>query len=121
MTSTAPASRVATGRKFRRRPAAAFWALLGLVGLLAAANLVMGAVAVSPSEVAAVFARKLGFTLGDEPSFQATAVVWNIRVPRTVTGLVVGAGLGAAGAALQGLFRNPLADGQLLGLAPGAS
>ena len=121
MTATASTGRVATGSRSRRRPVVAFWSLAGLVLVLAGANLAMGAVAVAPSDVVGVLARKAGVALGDEPGFQATAVIWNIRIPRTVTGLVVGAGLGAAGAALQGLFRNPLADGQLLGLAPGAS
>lgn len=46
----------------------------------------------------------------------ATAVVWEIRFPRALTAWLVGAALGLAGAALQGLLRNPLADSGLLGL-----
>ena len=49
------------------------------------------------------------------------AIVWNLRLPRVLTGVVVGASLGASGAAMQGLFRNPLADPYLLGIASGAS
>lgn len=49
------------------------------------------------------------------------AVVWSLRVPRVLTGVVVGAALGASGSAMQGLFRNPLADPYLLGVASGAS
>jgi iron complex transport system permease protein len=48
-------------------------------------------------------------------------VVWNLRVPRVLTGVLVGAALGASGAGMQGLFRNPLADPYLLGVASGAS
>jgi iron complex transport system permease protein len=48
-------------------------------------------------------------------------VIWEIRVPRALTALLVGAGLGAAGACLQGLFRNPLADPGLIGVSSGGA
>ncbi len=81
----------------------------------------MGAVTITPGEVVRVLSRHLGLPLGPEPSFQADAVLWNIRFPRIVLGLVVGGGLGVTGAALQGVFRNPLADPHLLAVGPGAS
>jgi iron complex transport system permease protein len=43
-------------------------------------------------------------------------IVWEIRFPRALTAWIVGAALGVAGAALQGLLRNPLADAGVLGL-----
>lgn len=46
----------------------------------------------------------------------AQVIVWEIRLPRALTGWLVGAALGLAGAALQGLLRNPLADAGVLGL-----
>lgn len=46
----------------------------------------------------------------------ARTIVWEIRFPRTLTAWLVGAALGLAGAALQGLLRNPLADSGVLGL-----
>ncbi|MDX1385204.1 MAG: iron ABC transporter permease [Thermoanaerobaculia bacterium] len=96
--------------------------VLGASVLAAAAlSLAMGAVSIAPGEVIEVISRRLGVAIGDEPSFRADAVLWNIRLPRILLALVVGAGLGLAGAALQGLFRNPLADPQLLGIGPGAS
>jgi iron complex transport system permease protein len=49
------------------------------------------------------------------------AIVWTVRVPRALMAAVVGACLGSSGAALQGLFVNPLADPYLLGVASGAS
>ncbi len=49
-----------------------------------------------------------------------SAIVWHARLPRTLTSLLVGAGLGASGAALQGLFRNPLAGPQTVGVLSGA-
>ncbi|MEM9744163.1 MAG: iron ABC transporter permease [Pseudomonadota bacterium] len=48
-------------------------------------------------------------------------VVWSIRLPRALTAFVVGAALGASGAALQGLLRNPLADPGVLGVSATAS
>jgi len=48
-------------------------------------------------------------------------ILWELRAPRTLLALAVGAGLGASGAALQGLLRNRLADPGLLGVTGGAS
>lgn len=48
------------------------------------------------------------------------AIVWEIRLPRVILGGIVGAMLAAGGASYQGVFRNPLADPYLLGVAAGA-
>ena len=48
------------------------------------------------------------------------AIIWDLRAPRVVLGLLVGALLAGSGAAYQGVFRNPLADPYLLGIAAGA-
>ena len=55
------------------------------------------------------------------PSGAGLAIVWDIRLPRTLGAWLAGALLGLAGAVAQGLFRNPLADPYLLGSASGAS
>ena len=47
-------------------------------------------------------------------------ILWELRAPRVALGLLVGAMLASAGAAYQGVFRNPLADPYLLGAAAGA-
>ena len=49
-----------------------------------------------------------------------TAIVWQIRLPRVMLGALVGSMLAGGGAAYQGVFRNPLADPYLLGVAAGA-
>lgn len=51
----------------------------------------------------------------------AAVILAELRVPRGLLALVVGAGLGGAGAAMQGYLRNPLADPGLFGIAPGAA
>ncbi|GHF71804.1 iron complex transport system permease protein [Amycolatopsis bartoniae] len=51
----------------------------------------------------------------------ASFVVWDLRIPRTLIGVAVGASLGVAGAVMQALTRNPLADPGLLGVNAGAS
>ncbi len=48
-------------------------------------------------------------------------VLWQIRLPRSLLAIIVGAGLGASGAALQGLLRNPLADPGVVGISSTAS
>ena len=51
----------------------------------------------------------------------AAAILAQLRLPRAVLALTIGAGLGASGAAMQGYLRNPLADPGLFGIAPGAA
>ena len=51
----------------------------------------------------------------------ASVILAELRLPRGLLALVIGAGLGAAGAAMQGYLRNPLADPGLFGIAPGAA
>lgn len=57
------------------------------------------------------------------PSWSETEaqVIWTVRGPRILLAAIVGAGLALAGAALQGVFRNPLADPQILGVSSGAA
>lgn len=52
---------------------------------------------------------------------QTHAIVWNIRMPRIVTGIVVGAALALAGCVMQNVLRNPLASSSTLGVSQGAS
>lgn len=60
--------------------------------------------------------------IGGESSLSATqqSILFEIRLPRLVLGMLVGASLGMAGASYQGVFRNPLADPYLLGVSAGA-
>ncbi|MCA0043966.1 FecCD family ABC transporter permease [Celeribacter litoreus] len=55
-----------------------------------------------------------------EASLRDLTIVWDIRMPRVLTAALVGASLAVAGAVMQGLFRNPLADPGLVGVSAGA-
>lgn len=104
-----------------RRPGNWIWpAAAGLLLALVAANLVFGAVRVPPGDVLRILGDHLG--LGDSgASLRDDAVVWSIRLPRTLLAALTGAALAVAGAALQGALRNPLADPQLIGVSGGAA
>jgi len=56
-----------------------------------------------------------------DPASTEHRIIWDLRLPRTLIGLVVGAALGLAGAVLQGATRNPLADPSILGIHAGAA
>ncbi|MGW2143483.1 FecCD family ABC transporter permease [Nonomuraea bangladeshensis] len=99
---------------------------LALVALLTAALAVsvvaatgFGAVGVPAGEVAGILAHHL--TGGGDSTSTADLIVWRIRFPRVLLSAVAGAGLALAGAVVQGVVRNPVADPYLLGLSHGAS
>ncbi|MFZ2470121.1 MAG: iron ABC transporter permease, partial [Parvibaculum sedimenti] len=108
-------ARVARPPALRRLPRAVLLGglamLLGLAFLLA---LGIGAMQIPAGEVLRVL-------FGFETDSQAAAIVLGLRLPRAVLAILVGAGLGISGAALQGLFRNPLADPGLIGISGGAA
>lgn len=105
-----------SGRRRWMAPAAVV-----LLAVVAWGSLAFGAVAVPIEEVLGVLARKIGLRLFVDPSSQAEAVVWSIRMPRLLLGFIVGAALALVGGMLQGLLRNQLADPHLLGVGPGAA
>ncbi|MCF2525639.1 iron ABC transporter permease [Yinghuangia sp. KLBMP8922] len=92
------------------------------LGLLAVCILAagIGAVRIPPSEVVASLLHKAGLDVG-YVSEQNHAVLWAIRFPRVVLGILVGVCLGCAGAAMQGVFGNPLAEPAVIGVSSGAA
>lgn len=100
----------------------------GLVGAVLGAALVTSitvAVTIGPAdirfdEVWASIASHLGLGTSPLPLLR-DGIVWELRLPRVLTAAAVGAGLALAGAVMQAITRNPLADPYLLGLSSGAS
>ncbi|MEF2229825.1 MAG: iron ABC transporter permease [Pseudodesulfovibrio sp.] len=90
-------------------------ALWGLPVLLLGVSLCVGRYSLSPRDILAA----LGLNSAEVKDVVRT-VVLNIRLPRALAALLVGAGLSISGAAFQGLFRNPLVGPSILGVAQGA-
>lgn len=106
-------------RDARRLPVAVALMVLVLLGLATALlSMGFGAEPLPASVVTDVFRHRVEGAVGD---VAYDAIVWEIRLPRTLLGLIVGAGLAVAGAGIQTLVRNPLADPYLLGVSSGAS
>ena len=116
------AERSAARRRFGRGPSW-LWTSAGLAFFIAAVitGTLVGPV---PIGAGAIFRELLAHVpllhVGSPLSDAEQAIVTEIRLPRVVLGALVGAMLSGAGAAYQGVFRNPLADPYLLGVAAGA-
>ncbi len=94
------------------------WLLLFAAVILSAC---LGAVTISFSEFYSIVAHKAGLSQAINYEPQQEAVLFTLRFPRVLLGVLVGAGLAVSGAAMQGLFRNPLAEPGLIGISSGAS
>lgn len=93
--------------------------LLGFLLLLLLASLAIGAVPISPLEILRILGHQLGLVSGIDETREL--VLLNIRLPRLLLTLLVGAALGLSGASLQGLFRNPLVEPGIIGVSGGAA
>ncbi|RYZ39074.1 MAG: hypothetical protein EOP49_30500, partial [Sphingobacteriales bacterium] len=80
-----------------------------------------GALSISPAQVFAILSHKLGISLSIPYDEQQESVLWIIRLPRVLMAILIGSTLSVCGAAMQGLFRNPLADPGLIGISSSAS
>lgn len=94
------------------------WALVALLAVVFAGALALGRYPMGLADLAATLLSRIG---GEPVNPQLDAVVFGLRLPRTVLAVVVGAGLATAGAAFQSLFSNPLATPDTLGVTAGAS
>lgn len=124
--------------------------LLSILTLVLLLNVGMGAVEVSPRQILTIFGDHIASLAARSPmsgpllgigkslliipgvsalrdmiqvdtSLQQDSVVWLIRLPRALMATIIGAGLATSGAAMQGMFRNPLADPGLIGVSSGAA
>ena len=81
-----------------------------------------GQLHVAPTEVLGSVSRRLGLGWGATPAHpNGEAVLWDVRFPRVAMAAVVGAALGVAGALMQGVFGNPLAEPAVVGVSSGAA
>ena len=100
-------------------PTYAFAALATLAVAVFAAS--WGTVHIPPQTTLAIVLDHLPFVSTGAHSATTNAIVWQVRMPRVVLAGLVGATLAFSGAAYQGVFRNPLAEPYLLGVASGAA
>ncbi|KFL31107.1 iron ABC transporter permease [Devosia riboflavina] len=101
-----------------------FLALVALSLLLIASATIavtFGPADISPTEVWTTILHHLALVPESPVSRLRDAIVWDLRLPRVIAAMGVGAGLALAGAVMQALTRNPLADPYLLGLSSGAA
>ncbi|MDT0424987.1 MULTISPECIES: FecCD family ABC transporter permease [Streptomyces] len=92
-----------------------------LVALLVALLLVLSLLSVALGALSIPVDDVVRTLFGQPPDRLTDNVIWSVRVPRTLLGLTTGAALGMAGALMQALTRNPLADPGILGVSAGAS
>lgn len=99
------------------------WAILLVLLLIAvfACGVIIGPTPISLSDVRIALAHNIFGAEAPASASSTNAVIWDIRIPRLILGAVVGAGLAVAGAILQAVVRNALADPYILGINSGAS
>ena len=94
---------------------------LALLAVSMLAGVLTGPAAISSGDLARALLQPFGLAGSDPGAGWQGVVLWQVRLPRVLTGAMVGAALALSGAILQGLFRNPLASPSVLGVASGAS
>ena len=102
-----------------------FRVLLAISGfaivIIAVASVSIGAVTIGLGDIWGSVAQHLGMAGAHTSTPVNDQIVWQVRVPRTILAIVVGAGLAIAGVVIQVVVRNPLGDPYLIGIVPGAS
>ena len=96
--------------------------LLGILGISLFLAVSMGSVAIDLRDTYRIILSRLGFPLEiGEVSKSTLAIVWNMRFPRVLLGLIVGAGLSMCGSVMQSTVNNPIAEPYVLGISAGAT
>jgi cobalamin transport system permease protein len=104
-----------------RRPVLGPFAIgLAVVALTAAFALLWGAADIPPVTVARILLHRLGLPIEADWPRTWGSIIWEVRLPRVLLAGLVGAVLAYSGATYQGVFRNPLAEPYLIGVASGA-
>ena len=110
-------------RHVKRRPLGLVLVLMAVLLLvLVTVSAAVGQFGIAPADIVASIMRKLGLASLTDPSQQyVDGALWNIRFPRLMLGIMVGAALGVAGAMMQGVFGNPLAEPGVIGVSAGCA
>ena len=117
-----PRAGIAGRPRIARRPVLLAGSGLVVLALVLVAGVAAGSVFVPPGDTLAILAhRLLGLDIPMTWTRAEETIVVDIRLPRVLTAMTVGAGLAVAGATFQGVLRNPLADPYVLGTASGAA
>lgn len=95
--------------------------LPAIVFIAAAMAILYGSVSLPAREVGQILLRQAGFPVAPVRPAADVTIIWSLRLPRVVTGLLVGAALATAGAIFQAVLRNPLADPFVIGTSSGAA
>src|SRR6476646_5082773 len=110
-----------TGR-LRGRPGIVAGVVVIALALTLVVGVGLGPVRIGPADsIGVILWRAFGIDLGRTWTPATETIVWDLRLPRVLTAMLVGAALAVAGATFQGLIRNPLADPYVLGTASGAA
>ena len=122
MSSTASKSDLASATSARVSVTAVFGVLIAIVVLGTIYSAGRGQLPISPGEVVGSILRKVGISGGAEMTHpNGDVTLWNVRFPRIAMALLVGAALAVAGAVMQGIFGNPLAEPSVIGVSSGAA
>ena len=106
----------------RKREGYGLWTWVGLAGLMLVAMVVavcVGSVSISVADCLQAFKAALTGAQAADPG--TASILLSVRLPRVLCVALSGASLSVCGAAMQGLLKNPLADGSTLGISSGAS
>lgn len=111
-----------TPARRRLRGGTVLLALTLLLLVLAVASACIGQVPTGPAEVVGSILHRIGLDIGPMPAHPSGEVtLWQVRFPRVTLAVIVGAALACAGALLQGVFANPLAEPGVIGVSAGAA
>ena len=98
-----------------------YWILSGLLIVSCLVSISIGSVSIEIKQIFSLILNRMGFENVQDFTTIQENVFWVLRFPRVLFGILVGIALGVSGVSLQGIFRNPLVDSGLIGIASGAS
>ena len=96
-----------------------YWVLSILLVVSCVISMQSGAVSMGMGQIASILLKSVGIESSVSFTEVQENIFWTLRMPRILFAVFIGVALGASGVALQGIFRNPLVDSGLIGIASG--